>query len=196
MAITPNKRHLSDVNNDPYISNKRPRKKRSSLPRWRDDMKENMPPVMSRRTSQRQDPYPYTTSAVTSGRDLVKRGRYSPALVLPLPDTDVKPIVKSNGLLLLPRIANVLCVSLLLSHSKNLSHIVLQLFDRSMYTTYLPILQCRYERISTYQLVNLMPYCLRQVFDLYNLYSSCKHVHIIFKYRRIQYNVPSFPLQC
>ncbi|PBK87562.1 hypothetical protein ARMGADRAFT_459951 [Armillaria gallica] len=108
MAVTPNKRHLSDVNNDPYISNKRPRKKRSSLPRWRDDMKENMPPVMSRRTSQRQDPYPYTTSAATSGRDLVKRGRYSPALVPLLLDTDVKPIIKANGLLLLPRNANVL----------------------------------------------------------------------------------------
>ncbi|SJL04629.1 uncharacterized protein ARMOST_07997 [Armillaria ostoyae] len=112
MATTPNKRHLSDVNNDPYISNKRPRKKRSSLPSWRDDMKENIPPMLSRRTSQAQDPYPYTTSAATSGRDLVKRGRYSSALVLPLPDTDVKPIIKANGLLLLPRNANVLCVSL------------------------------------------------------------------------------------
>ncbi|KAK0434925.1 hypothetical protein EV421DRAFT_1270604 [Armillaria borealis] len=108
MTMTPNKRHLSDINNDPHISNKRPRKKRSSLQSWRDDTKENIPPVVSRRTSQTQDSYPYTTSAATSGRDLVKRGRYSPALVLPLPDADVKPIIKANGLLLLPRNANVL----------------------------------------------------------------------------------------
>ncbi|KAK0474953.1 hypothetical protein IW261DRAFT_536495 [Armillaria novae-zelandiae] len=108
MAMTPNKRYLSDVNNDSYTSNKRPRKKRSSLPSRRDDMKENIPPVVSHRTSQTQNPYPYTTSVASSGRDLVKRGRHSHTLVLPLPDPDVKPITKANGLHLLPRNANVL----------------------------------------------------------------------------------------
>lgn len=108
IAMTPNKRYLSDVNNDPYISNKRPRKKRSSLPSRSDDMKENIPPIVSRRTSQTQNPYPYTTATASSGRHFVKRGRYSPALVLPLPDTDVKPINKASGLHLLPRNANVL----------------------------------------------------------------------------------------
>ncbi|KAK0185785.1 hypothetical protein F5146DRAFT_1067902 [Armillaria mellea] len=104
MAMTPKKRHLSDVNNDPYISNKRPRKKRTSILSRRDDMKENIPPMMSRRASQMPDPYPYPTSAANSGRDLVQGGRCSPAMVLPLPDMDVKPIIKANGL----RKANVL----------------------------------------------------------------------------------------
>ncbi|KAK0210302.1 hypothetical protein DFS33DRAFT_278266 [Desarmillaria ectypa] len=100
MAMTPNKRHLSNINNDSYIPNKRPRKKQSSFLSWRDDMKENIPPTMSHRH--------YTTCAATSGWDSIQCGRYSPSPVLSLPDTDIKPIIKANGRLLLSRNVNVL----------------------------------------------------------------------------------------
>ncbi|KAG7452792.1 uncharacterized protein BT62DRAFT_26805 [Guyanagaster necrorhizus] len=108
VAKTPNKRHLSNIANDSRTSNKRPRKKQSSFLRWRGDMKENIPPTMSHRSLPSQMQGSCTTSATTSGRGFTRRGGYSPSPVFPLPDTDVKPIIKANGRLLLPRSANVL----------------------------------------------------------------------------------------